>query len=138
MLKRFALWILPLFVAPAALSAEPVTAVPWREAVVSVTDLDRSAAFFTAIGGYRELWRGPVDAGELRLFGLGEGASGEALLLGPEGATAGLVRLVRFDDAGPKVPMRPGSRPWDTGCYFSLMVRIKDMPAFYADAIRLG
>ena len=138
MLQRFALWVLPLVLAPAELRAEPVTAVPWREAVVSVTDLDRSAAFFTAIGGYREHWRGPVDAGELRLFGLAEGASGEALLLGPEGATAGLIRLVRFDDAGLKVPTRPGSRAWDTGCYFSLMVRIKDMQAVYADAIRLG
>lgn len=138
MLQRFALWILPLVGAPAALVAEPVTAVPWREAVVSVTDLDRSADFFKSIGGYREHWRGPVDAGELELFGLADGASGEALLLGPEGATAGLVRLIRFDNAGPKVPTRPGSRPWDTGCYFSLMVRIKDMPAVYDDAIRLG
>ena len=138
MLQRFVLLILPLFFAAAALRAEPVTAVPWREAVVSVTDLDRSAAFFKSIGGYREHWRGPLDAGELELFGLGADAGGEAVLLGPAGATAGLVRLVRFDDAGPKAPTRPGSRPWDTGCYFSLMVRVKDMQAVYADAIRLG
>ncbi len=139
MLQRFALLFLPLVFAPLAeLSAEPVTAAPWREAVVSVTDLDRSAAFFRSIGGYREHWRGPVDAGELGLFGLGAEASGEALLLGPDDATAGLVRLVRFDNAGPKVPTRPGSRPWDTGCYFSLMVRIRDMQAVYADAIELG
>ncbi len=138
MFKRCVFWTLPLLVAWAEPGAEPVTAEPWREAVVSVTDLDRSAAFFKSIGGYRERWRGPVDAGELELFGLSAGASGEALLLGPEGATAGLVRLVRFDDAGPRVPMRPGSRPWDTGCYFSLMVRVKDMQAVYTDAIRLG
>jgi catechol 2,3-dioxygenase-like lactoylglutathione lyase family enzyme len=34
--------------------------------------------------------------------------------------------------------MRPGSRAWDTGCYWSLMVRAKDMDAIYDDAIRLG
>ena len=33
---------------------------------------------------------------------------------------------------------RPGSRAWDTGCYFSLMVRMKGMPSIYDDAIRLG
>ena len=48
------------------------------------------------------------------------------------------IRLVRFDDAGHKEPTRPGARAWDTGCYFSLMVRMKDMESIYDDAIRMG
>ena len=34
--------------------------------------------------------------------------------------------------------MRPGSRAWDTGCYFSMMVRMKNMPEIYRQAIDLG
>ena len=124
-----------------ALAAEPVTPVttrPWQEAVVSVTDIDRTAAFFTQIGGYEAKWRGPLDASEVAAWGLPPGAGGEGLLLGPAGQDTGLVRLVRFDDAGRREPTRPGARPWDTGCYFSLMVRMKDMQAIYDDAIALG
>lgn len=116
----------------------PVTASGWQEAVVSVTDLDRTARFFLEIGGYEVKWRGPLGQAAVAAWGLPETATGEALLIGPPGYDSGLVRLVRFDNAGPRVPMRPGSRAWDTGCYFSLMIRMKDMEAIYADAIRLG
>ena len=53
-------------------------------------------------------------------------------------ATSGFVRLIRFDNAGYKQPMRPGSRAWDSGCYFSLMVRMKDIRKIYDEAIAMG
>jgi len=34
------------------LAVEPITEKPWREAVLSVTDLDVTGRFFTEIGGY--------------------------------------------------------------------------------------
>jgi catechol 2,3-dioxygenase-like lactoylglutathione lyase family enzyme len=116
----------------------PITDQVWQEAVVSVTDLDRTAQFFVEIGGYETKWRGPLHATEIASWGLGKYASGEAVLLGPKGQDTGLVRLVRFDDAGRKEPTRPGARAWDTGCYFSLMVRMKNMQSIYDDAIRMG
>ena len=119
-------------------SDAPVTTSVWQEAVVSVTDIDRSAQFFTDIGGYEQKWRGPVDASEIAVWGLPATASGEALLLGPAGQGTGLIRLVRFDNVGRKEPTRPGARAWDTGCYFSLMVRMKNMSAIYDDAIAMG
>jgi catechol 2,3-dioxygenase-like lactoylglutathione lyase family enzyme len=135
-MKRF---VLLLLVCGAAMADEaPVTTMVWQEAVVSVTDLDRSAQFFVQIGGYETKWRGPLDPSEVRLWGLPATATGEALLLGPPGQNSGLLRLVRFDNAGRKEPTRPGARAWDTGCYFSLMVRMKDMPAIYDDAIAMG
>ena len=33
------------------LAVEPITEKPWREAVLSVTDLDVTGRFFTEIGG---------------------------------------------------------------------------------------
>ncbi|MEM8941830.1 MAG: VOC family protein [Pseudomonadota bacterium] len=117
---------------------QPVTPEPWQEAVVSVTDLTQSTRFFTEIGDYKTRWQGPIDSSLIRTWGLPEGASGEAILLGPSAAERGLVRLVRFDNAGRREPMRPGSRAWDTGCYFSLMIRMKDMQAVFDDAIALG
>lgn len=117
---------------------DPITTQPWQEAVVSVTDLDVTARFFREIGAYETKFRGPLSAGEIASWGLPEGASGEALLLGPADHEQGLLRLVRFDNAGRKEPTRPGARAWDTGCYFSIMIRMKGMQAIYDDAIAMG
>lgn len=117
---------------------EPVTEQPWQEVVVSVSHIDRTARFFVGIGGYEAKWRGPLDSALAAAWGLPQEAGGEALLLGPAEYESGLIRLVRFDNAGERLPMRPGSRAWDTGCYFSMMVRMKDMPEIYRRAIDLG
>ncbi|MEL7296258.1 MAG: hypothetical protein AAGJ86_01285 [Pseudomonadota bacterium] len=116
----------------------PVTDQRWREAVVSVTDLDRSAAFFKQIGGYVEHWRGELSPSALESWNLPAGGAATAMVLGPADATAGLIRLIRFETETPKQPTRPGAHAWDTGCYFSLMVRMKNMQAIYDDAIALG
>ncbi|MFN7053970.1 VOC family protein [Hyphomonas sp.] len=116
----------------------PVTTKPWLMATASVTDLEVSARFFREIGGYETLWQGALSGEEIAAFGLPETASGEALVLAAPGAAHGWVRLVRFDNAGRKVPTRPGARAWDTGCFWSLMVRAKDMEAVYDDAIAMG
>ncbi len=119
--------------APGALVSEP-----WREVTISVTNLERTARFFRDIGGYETVHRGPLSRTSLDAFGLRRGARGESLILRAPGAQHGLMRLVRFDDAGRKEPTRPGARAWDTGCYWSVMVRVKDMRRIYDDAIALG
>ena len=124
--------------ATAEAPAGPVTTAPWAEVTASVSDLDRTAAFFRDLGAYETLWRGPVDAAELDFLDLPEGASGEALVLRAPGASDGYIRLVRFADAGPQAPTRPAARAWDTGCFWSVMVRMKDMQAAYDRAIALG
>jgi len=126
-------------IAPVAKAVDPVTTLPWREVVVSVTDPDVTARFFTEIGGYEELSRGQLSSSAIAAWGLDAGASGEYLLLrAPMGGDFGHIRLVTFSKAGRREPMRPGARAWDTGCYFSLMIRVKDMQSIYDDAIRLG
>ena len=118
--------------------ARPVTERAWQEVVVSVHDLDRSARFFVDIGGYELKWRGALAGDAIAAWGLAGDVGGEAMLIGPPGYDSGLVRLVRFDGAGRREPMRPGARAWDTGCYFSLMLRMRGMQSIYDDAIRLG
>ncbi len=130
--------LLSLWVPEVKTEPQPITLQPWQEAVVSVSDIDRTARFFTEIGQYQEKWRGPLHESLLAAWQLPQGASGEARLLGPQDYESGLVRLVRFDNAGARVPMRPGSRAWDTGCFFSMMVRMKNMPEIYRRAIGLG
>ncbi len=129
---------IPLTLQAAPVRPPPVSTKPWVMATASVTDLDRSARFFLEIGGYETVVREPMDSSELLSLGLPAQASGEALVLRAPGSVGGLVRLVRFDDAGRKEPMRPGSRAWDTGCFWSLMVRARDLDAVYDDAIEMG
>lgn len=121
-----------------ASDAHPFGLSPWREVVVSVTDIDRTAKFFTEIGAYVEHSKGALSASELASWGLEVAASGRYVLLGPQDATTGLIRLIDFDDAGEQRPMRPGARAWDTGCYFSIMVRVKGIESIYDEAIRMG
>ncbi|MEM9841309.1 MAG: hypothetical protein AAF767_01615, partial [Pseudomonadota bacterium] len=116
----------------------PITTQPWLMATASVSDLDQTARFFTEIGGYEEVYRGPLDAAEIEAAGLNEEASGEVLTLRAPGSKDGFVRLVRYDDAGRKVPTRPGARAWDTGCFWSFMVRAYELEAIYDDAIAMG
>ena len=118
---------------PGALVSEP-----WREVTISVTNLERTARFFRELGNYETVHRGRLSRASIESFGLQDGARGASLTLRAPGARHGFVRLVRFDDAGRKEPTRPGARAWDTGCYWSVMVRVKDMGRIYDDAIALG
>ena len=117
---------------------EPVTTSPWREAIFSVTDIDKTALFFETLGDYVTHDEGALSESELVSWGLSPPAKARYRVIGPVGATSGLVRLIDFDDAGLQDPMRPGARAWDTGCYFSLMVRVKGIESLYRQAIEMG
>lgn len=116
----------------------PVTSEPWLMATASVSNLDQTARFFREIGGYETVYRGPLDPEEVKALGLKEGASGDVMTLRAPNSDAGYVRLIRFDNAGRKVPTRPGARAWDTGCFWSFMVRANDLEVIYDDAVAMG
>lgn len=98
----------------------PIVDKPWTEIVVSVPDFEGVPKLFTEIGGFTERFRDK-----------------DTLLLGAPGVGSGLIR---FERTGPDaIPTRPfGSRSWDTGCYFSIMMRAKGIPAIIEDAKALG
>ena len=116
----------------------PVTTQPWLMATASVSDLEQTARFFREIGGYETVYRGSLAQTEIDTLGLPDGASAEVLTLRATGSDAGYVRLIRFDNAGRKIPTRPGARAWDTGCFWSFMVRANDLESIYDDAIAMG
>ena len=98
---------------------DPVVRGGWREVVIGAPDIDEIARLWTEVGGFEVRERTP----------------GGLLLGAPGVGDWGLIRLVEAD--GPAT--RPqGSRAWDTGCYFSVMHRAKDLESVVADARALG
>ena len=110
---------------------------PWQEAVISVRDLDAAARLFIEVGGFEALARGQLPGEELAYWRLGEGVGGDFLLLRAPHSDHGFLRLVRFDGVEQR-PIRVGARAWDSGGYFSLMMRAHDLDAVYNDALALG
>lgn len=98
-----------------------ITTEPWAEAVVSVSKFEDIAPFFTQIAGYETLEKTDTE-----------------WLLGAPGTDNGFIRLVL--NPNPKaLPARPAeSRSWDTGCYWSIMMRAKNLPSIIEDAKALG
>ena len=98
---------------------EPVVQKGWREVVIGAPDIEEMSKFWTEIGGL-----------EIR-----EQTSGSLLLGAPGVSNWGLIRLVEATGK----PTRPfGSQAWDTGCYYSVMHRAKNLRSIVEDARRLG
>jgi len=110
----------------------------WHEAVVSVSDLTRSAKFFTQVAGWRQDHSGSLAAAELAYLGLDPAAQpGEFIVLQPPDYPQGWVRLIRYG-AGQAPIVRANAQAWDTGGIFSLMTRSADATANLRAAEALG
>jgi len=111
---------------------------PWSEVVVSVADLDASAAWLVEDGGWGEVARGELARAELAYWHLPEGVSGAFLKICAPAATTGCIRYVRFDGAEGQRPIRLAARPWDTGGIFSIMLRSENAQEMFGAAIARG
>lgn len=129
------LWLVACADTPSKI--KPITTEPWQEVVVSTYDIDEAARFFLEIAEYEIIWRGEEDKTFLEYLGLDKNATAKSMVLKANGAKFGYIRLMEIN--GPKQsPIRPGSRPWDTGCYTSIMMRANSLEQIYDDAIRMG
>lgn len=108
-----------------------VTPNPWKEVVIGVPDLDDVPRLFTEIGGFE-----PITEGIYKNLPYPEKFP-EAIVLRRPGLDGGYIR---FEETEPDaIKTRPfGSRSWDTGCYFSIMMRAKNIPSIIEDAKALG
>ncbi len=111
---------------------------PWSEVVVSVADLDASAAWLIEDGGWREVARGNVSPGEIAYWGLAPEHSGAFLKICAADTDTGCIRFVRVDGAASQRPVRLAARPWDTGGIFSIMLRTNDAQGLFDAAIARG
>jgi len=139
-MRRISLILLAIITAitPAwAVQPEKVLDAPWQEALISVRAFDPIYTFLTETGGYEEVARGAVDKSQLAYWQLGEKAAARFVLLKAAGSDHGYIRLIDFDGVKQQ-PIRVGARAWDTGGYFSLMMRGKDLDRIFDAAIALG
>lgn len=97
-----------------------ITTAPWTDIVIGVPDLDDVPALFDVIGGFETQSRTDMTR-VMRARGVDSG------------------RLIFQKTAKNAAKTRPyGSQSWDTGCYFSVMMRAKDIPSIIDDAAKLG
>ena len=98
---------------------EAITQNPWHEVIINVSSFDDIAPFFIEIGSFETIEKSETD-----------------WVLAAPGSEGGFVRLRQI---GPAEPARPAnSRAWDKGCYFSLMMRAKNLETIINDAAALG
>ena len=100
---------------------KPVVAGGWNGIYIIVPDIEDMGRFWVDIGGYvtqeknQNIWR----------------------LIAP-GTKDGFIQLVKAPDPD-QIPMRPvDSRAWDTGCYWAIMLRAKNIQAVIKDTRKLG
>jgi len=97
-----------------------ITENPWRDVVINVTDFEHATGLFVGIGGF-----------EVREI------TDTKMLLAAPGSDGGYIRLNLLPKNSE--PARPASsRAWDKGCYFSLMMRAKNLHSIIDDAAPLG
>ncbi|MFG1943650.1 VOC family protein [Nonomuraea sp. NPDC048826] len=108
-----------------------------RVTTVAVSDLERSRAFYADAFGY-------VTHGEATVGGpaaeaawqLPEGLTGRTVVMGPEGATTGLLRLVHFPVPG-RLYWGAYERRQDYG-HYALNVRVDDVNAAVERLVAAG
>lgn len=121
-----------------AKAASDYGVAPWTEAIVSVSDLDKSSEWLVKDGGWRIVATGAVSRAELDYWHLPDTVSGAFLTICAPETRTGCIRYVRFDGAIGQRPIRLAARPWDTGGIFSIMLRSDDTQALFDAAIARG
>ena len=104
----------------------------WQEAVVSVPDASRAAAFYQAVGGWKVHYDGAVETSQLSAWRLPRTASAREIVLGNPGDTTGYVRLLQFAGVEQEF-IRPSARAWEPGGHGGFNVRVLDIEARFRD-----
>ncbi len=98
----------------------------WREAVLSVSDLNSWITYYTTILNWEVRNKGEVSKTLLSAWGLPKEANAlYALLANPESKT-GFVRIADFENVEQR-RVREHDQPWETGGIFNINKRVSDM-----------
>lgn len=102
-----------------------------KSATVAVSDLAHSFAFYGKTFDYVSHAEGKVSgAGYEALWQMPAGMTGEVAVIGPEGATTGLLRLVQFSEPGTQI-WGDYSTPQNYG-HYALNIRVPEIKAAIA------
>jgi len=110
----------------------------WREALLSVSDLDPWVRVYTEVGEWEVLHAGSVATDVIEYLGVASGTSAREVVMGRKGASFGLVRLMAFEGDERYPLIRSNGRPWETGGWFDINARIDDMNARFKQLQDLG
>jgi hypothetical protein len=100
---------------------DPVIRGSWDRVVIQAYDIEDLGRFWTDIAGYETVEKSASD-----------------WTLRAPGTIDGYISLSQSVDAD-ALPVRPATaRAWDTGCYWSIMMRAKDLETIITDAAKLG
>ena len=101
-----------------------------QEMVVSVKDLERTAALYQEVAGWEVIYSGAADEVQVEFWGLSRSIPVQQVVLGNPGSRTGFLRLVNF--AGVEQQrIRSSARPFDTGAIFNINSLVKDMAATF-------
>jgi catechol 2,3-dioxygenase-like lactoylglutathione lyase family enzyme len=90
-----------------------MSVVPMHHTVLTVSDFDRSLAFYCDVLGMRKTMESPV-VGYERYLHLPEGTTGRMAMLAADERTVGMVEIIQWDIPG-GTPSSPPKRPGDPG-----------------------
>jgi lactoylglutathione lyase len=98
-----------------------MTLSPLHHVVLTVSDFDRSLAFYRDVLGFRKTMEAPVEGYENYLH-LPEGATGRMAMLAADERTMGMIEIIEWNVPG-GVGRTPPKRPGDPGpCMIALEV----------------
>lgn len=138
-IRLFALMLFAsAFAAPISWAADPIAQSPpqraigagFQEGVFTTANPESWIAFFVGLGGWVVRDRAPLEQGLKKLWNLPDATSGQTILLANKNMDAGMVRLVTLTGISQEM-IRADDRPWDSGGWFDLDVRVKNMPAIH-------
>ncbi|MEJ2139448.1 MAG: VOC family protein [Gammaproteobacteria bacterium] len=98
----------------------------WREALLSVADLESWKKQYLQTGDWEVRCQGDVD-GDYLLYLKIKAQSAKQAVLAHKGANYGHVRLICFEGASRQPLIRSNGRPWETGGWFDLNARVENM-----------
>lgn len=98
----------------------------WREAVISVSNVDEMTAFFIEILGWEVRASGNIPRTQLKSWNLAETASATFSLVANPGSQTGFVRIVSFKGVDQR-RIREHDQAWETGGIFNINLRVSNM-----------
>ena len=102
----------------------------WQEAVISVPDAARAAAFYMNVGGWTVRHDSGADARQIAAWGLPDTATSREIVVGNKGDATGFVRLVQFVGVEQE-QIRPSGRSWEPGGHGGINMRVLDINEKY-------